>query len=357
MSINQDQTIIRDKEWLLRFLTDKSYRRSRHVFALTAYLLLILVGKDWRQFHGLYDHLDWILTYVVLMALFYLNLRILVPRYFYNAQTTVYLVYLTLTIASACLVLFLFHRLIFDHHRILTDSKAIFDLGDVLAGIFYLTPFYLFATAIKLFQRWVNDTQRINEMENKALQSELIALRNQIQPHFLFNMLNSIQVVNNRNPKLASHIIYKLSDFLRYQLYESNHHEVYLSSEIQFISDFLELEKVRRDQFEYNVEVEQGSLGDMKIPPHFLLTLVENATKHSLDPMSPSDVSLRITRTTDRIYICCENSVPEIKVVDKPGGLGLENMKRRLELLYGDTFTLESNSFKNRYTVELKIPT
>jgi len=169
-------------------------------------------------------------------------------------------------------------------------------------------------------------------------------------------MLNGILAINKNEPELASRVILKLSDFLRYLLYDNNHNQVYLSAEVRFITDFLELEKMRRDNFTYEIRYDLSQPGGVKIPPHVLLTLVENAVKHSSDSVRPSCVELNLQLNGNRITVFCKNSVASETSKITTGGLGLVNMHRRLQLLFADKFELFVNKEVNFYTVNLSIP-
>src|SRR6202000_1449787 len=112
------------------------------------------------------------------------------------------------------------------------------------------------STAFRLFQRSILDNQRIAELERISMQSELQQLKNQINPHFLFNMLNNVNVLTQQDPEKASQVLMKLSDLLRYQLYDSSREKVLLTADIRFLTDFLNLEKIRRDNFDFIVSKE-----------------------------------------------------------------------------------------------------
>ena len=122
------------------------------------------------------------------------------------------------------------------------------------------------STSIKLFQKWVVDQQRIFELERSKTSVELDQLKNQINPHFLFNMLNNANVLIQKDPEKASQVLLRLSDLLRYQLYDSSREKVLLTSDIHFLEDFLNLEKIRRDNFNFLISKE-GSLSGVQIPP------------------------------------------------------------------------------------------
>ncbi|WP_294273714.1 histidine kinase [uncultured Chryseobacterium sp.] len=201
----------------------------------------------------------------------------------------------------------------------------------------------------------------MSELKNLTMTLELNELKNQITPHFLFNMLNNIKALIRNNPSKATDIIVRLSDLLRYQLYESSNEKVRLPSEIKFITNFLSLEKIRRDHFEFTIQT-NNSLSDLQmveIPPNLFMPFVENAVKHSADIMeNESNISIMFSITEKEIYFSCINSVSEAEVIQNLyGGLGLKNITRRLQLLYdNDNYTLDILPSPNQYAVNLKIP-
>jgi len=343
-------------DWFLRFLTGKKHQLLRRTFAWLLPLMLILAGKRWGEYSGIVDQLDWVCFYLVWIGMFYINVHVLIPKLFHNGKSVRYLFLLAGTIAVGWFILFFVRELVWNQFRLLPAANPKESILTVVGVTIFLTPIFLFSTGLKLLQRWIADAHKIDELEKQSLQSELKALRNQIQPHFLFNMLNGILAINRTEPELASRIILKLSDFLRYLLYDSNHNSVYLSAEIRFISDFLELEKTRRDDFTYDIKYDPSHVMGIKIPPHVLLTLVENAIKHSVNSNGKSYVALSLHVVKSTITITCENSMPLQPPDPVPGGLGLANLNRRLHLLFADEFEYMINKATDRYTVNLSIP-
>jgi len=220
----------------------------------------------------------------------------------------------------------------------------------------------LVTTMIKLFQRWMRDNQKITELNNITFTMELNELRNQINPHFLFNMLNGIKSLVRTDPEKATIVIMKLSEFLSYQLYENNEERTLLKSEINFLSNFLDLEKLRRDNLSVEITNDTKSqiFNSMFLPPNLFITFVENAVKHSVDIHgAESFVRINIKIIRDKLYFNCINSKdPNYRPSfnEKTSGLGLGNIKRRLELLYGDNHTLTIESAETKYEINLIIP-
>jgi LytS/YehU family sensor histidine kinase len=211
------------------------------------------------------------------------------------------------------------------------------------------------STTIKLFQRWIVDTSHIRELEKNTMDAELEQLKNQITPHFLFNMLNNTNVLIQTDAEKASQTIMTLSDLLRYQLYDSTREKVFLSSDIRFLTDFLNLEKIRRDNFEFTIETE-GDINNLLLPPLLFIPFIENAVKHSEGSKNTSCIHLKFTLTDGRLDFVCINSKPEKeKEKENTGGLGLANIRRRLDLLFGEKYRLNICEKKNSYRVHLNI--
>ena len=219
-----------------------------------------------------------------------------------------------------------------------------------------LLPFIMTSTFLKVFQLWVKDTEKMQELERQAAESELQALRSQIQPHFLFNMLNSINVLVHINPEKASYTLTKLSDFLRHLLYQSHEERVFLSSELRFLADYLSLEAMRRDDFTYELTYDEKSIQGIQLPPNILLILAENAVKHSTDSLAPTYIYMKCENKEGWLHFSVRNSVPlQPHRKHKCSGIGLPNLRRRLELLYGDHFQLSQEALPQEYIVTLAL--
>jgi LytS/YehU family sensor histidine kinase len=208
------------------------------------------------------------------------------------------------------------------------------------------------SAAVKIFQQWIADAQLIYELELAKTNAELEQLKNQINPHFLFNMLNNANVLIEDDPKKASQVLVKLSDLLRYQLYDSSRDKVLLTSEIHFLEDFLNLEKVRRDNFNFLISKE-GELSGVQVPPLLFISFVENAVKHNNDSAKSSYLNLYFDMRHNELFFKCINSKPAVRAVSKSGGLGLANIKRRLELLFPSSHALKIEDDPETYCVTL----
>ena len=194
---------------------------------------------------------------------------------------------------------------------------------------------------------------RRNEREKRKMEKKL--LQSQINPHFLFNMLNNANVLIKRNPEEASKVLFKLEDLLRYQINDSSRERVSLASDIRFLNDYLNLEKIRRDNFQFTLR-QEGEVDSIWIQPLLFIPFVENAVKHSFDSEHSSYVHVFFKVDAHRLDFRCENSKPAVAVQQgKVGGIGLANIQRRLGLLYPEHYKLEQREDENLYSVILSI--
>lgn len=346
----------------IQFLIDPKYRIYRHLSILLYIVALAYDSGEIKEYSGNYHYLQKWISIAYFMGMVYFNMYVLVPKLLFKARYLTYLTTLVFSIICSLLILKFVAVQYFEPYRILQRRVFTSFFYEMLASVNILTMLVFSSTSIKLFQQWARDTERINELEKNSLQLELKELKNQINPHFLFNMLNNVNVLVKKNPEKASMTILKLSDFLRYQLYDNNQDSVLLTSEIQFLKDFMELEKIRRDDFSFNLSIEnktatEDMVSQLVLPPNLFITFIENAIKHSVDLDEPSEVFILFQIFDKELIFTSSNTKPEepIEIMQK-GGLGLANVKRRLELLYGKDFELKIEDSQRNYTATLILP-
>ncbi|OBW42157.1 Sensor histidine kinase YehU [Chryseobacterium sp. MOF25P] len=345
---------------VIDFLVEDRYRLLRHVVSAICFFIFLYFADFWHWYKEGYRYFVLLFVFVSLIGMAYINIYVLVPLFFFKTRYVIYFLLLfTLGIVGLNLIGNCF-EIFFAEYKIEgleNDARR----GGLYEGIMICIPIILVSTTVKLIQKWTKDNKRIVELSNLTLKMELNELRNQINPHFLFNMMNNVKALIRTDPEKATVVIMKLSEFLRYQLYENNEEKTLLTSEIDFLSNFLNLEKIRREDFQIYIDskTDKRTLNSTFIPPNLFTTFVENAVKHSVDISGKeSYVKVNIEIKDKTLHFECRNSqnsefpIPETIY----GGLGLVNIKRRLELLYKNTFTLEINSTKNEYIVNLIIP-
>ena len=214
-----------------------------------------------------------------------------------------------------------------------------------------------FNTAIKTTNKWFKDEQKKRELEKEHLKSELTVLQNQISPHFFMNTLNNIHAQIDIDSKEAQSSIVTLSKMMRYLLYESDRGVTSLKREIEFLQSYIELMKLRVDE-EVTISIDLEILdGDVKIHPFLFMTFIENAFKHGISYNEKSFIIVNLLQTENRIEFFCQNSISVKNKIESPySGVGLENIKKRLTLLYGNKFNLKIEEKDASYKVHLIIP-
>ena len=291
----------------------------------------------------------WFLIFNVGLA--YLNVYLLMPRFLYRHRSVVYgicvagcLALMTLSMALSASILDVYYH----SGQFLSALQS----PRVVIPLSFACPM-----AVALYHRQLTDKKRISRLEKVTMQSELEQLKKQINPHFLFNMLNNAIVLLKTESKEASEALVKFKDLLNYQLKVGSVDEALLADDIQFLNAFLNLEKIRRDRFEFDITVEGDTKG-VYVPPLLFIPFVENAVKHnpeSDDYLSYVRIHFRLTNGT--LFFTCTNSKPVLPQTTETqgGGLGLVNAKRRLLLLYPENHCLVIESQADSFRVELGI--
>ncbi|MCC8019189.1 MAG: histidine kinase [Rikenellaceae bacterium] len=226
---------------------------------------------------------------------------------------------------------------------------------NVISSMVSLSLFFMGTSAIVVMRRWLISNRRLAELESATLESELKFLKKQINPHFLFNMLNNAYMLVNKQSLDAGNVLLRLEDMLKYQIEDSSKDSVRLEDDIKFIRDFLDLENIRRDKFKFDIQID-GTVEKIDIPPLIFIPFVENAVKHNADSDTISYVDIRFSARDGKLCFICENSKPDIPSEEvKVGGLGLKNIRRRLELLFPNRHDLKVMDTENTYTVILNL--
>lgn len=220
----------------------------------------------------------------------------------------------------------------------------------VFTLFFAISGFFFF-----LLENWF-ETQKL---ARENLQSELALLKNQINPHFLFNTLNNIDSLMKSNTEKASHTLLKLSEILRYMIYDTNVAKVQLADEIRHIESYIELQKltfVNRDLVSFNV---QGNLDNILISPMLFIPFVENAFKHCTDKNHPGAIKITFTIHGKQVLFESDNVSDLTKRInkDEASGVGLNNVRRRLELIYPGLHTIHIKEENNTFSVTLTVDT
>lgn len=210
---------------------------------------------------------------------------------------------------------------------------------------------------VKLYFRSQEDADILSQIEKHALERQLQYLKYQVNPHFFMNTLNNIHALVDIDPERAKTSIVELSKLMRYVLYEGNNKLTPLSREVQFLNNYVRLMSMRySDNVRISLDVPE-ILPDSLLPPLLLVIFVENAFKHGISYRTKSFVEISLQPHGDRLLFSCCNSRPEIKHDENmKGGVGLSNVRRRLDLLFPGNYTLDIKEQEDTYTVCLDIP-
>ena len=226
-------------------------------------------------------------------------------------------------------------------------------------GNFIIIPTWgIFAGVLKGIILWLVDVSEKRALQKRQLKSEnaLLLLKAQLNPHFLFNSLNNIDILIEESPKIASEYLKKLSDILRYVLYETKEDETTLTREIEQISNYIELQRIRTANTSYVVFEVVGDVGEHNIVPMIFLPFIENAFKFSKNKFKEHAIAIRFEVNKDSVHMQCKNyyEAHHLNVI-KNEGLGIETIRQRLKLVYPGKHNLEILDAENWFTVSLKI--
>ncbi len=212
-----------------------------------------------------------------------------------------------------------------------------------------------FNIAVKLFFKSVRDREKMKEMERDNLQSELEYLKYQINPHFFMNTLNNIHALVDIDTEKAKKVIMELSKLMRYMLYETDKCTVLLIKEVHFLQHYIELMRIRYpESIRINFDLPENT-NEVRVPPLLFVSFVENAFKHGVSYQKDSFISVKLEVEGDEILFNCSNSNFG-KCEDQYHGIGLENIRKRLQLLFGDRYTLSINETETSFDVLLVMP-
>lgn len=296
------------------------------------------------------------------MGLIYLNTNVLIPKYLFKGRWKAYAVYMGYLIAFMSLFMMSGLYILKQYYKIPDQIVTInpffflFLLINVIAFILYFLTF----SFTLFFRRWVTDQQLLNNLENNNLQAELTRLKEQVQPDFLSKMLDEVQLLAKKDADKASALIFKLSSLLRYQLYESAREKVFLSDEIRFVTDYLELEKMCDERLEYKIQVE-NEVRYIQIPPLLFMPIIEYAVRKEVENEEGTEkhIAIRFQEKEEGLLFTCVYRCMEADTRQRMSQTpvpALDQLQKRLELLYPGHYLLENQyDHQSSCTTSLKL--
>ncbi|MBW4890489.1 sensor histidine kinase [Mucilaginibacter sp. HMF5004] len=292
---------------------------------------------------------------VINIGLFYLNFLAFIPLFLNRKKYFRYI----LMILGAMLALgfvkygvgLCFKGYVLTHER---GGKVIGFWSYYTSAFFTSLIFVFLSTVLKFTNDWFLNERVQRDLENQRLSAELAFLKSQINPHFLFNSLNSIYSLAYQQSEKTPDAILKLSEIMRYMLYECNDNKVDLAKEIQYLQNYIDLQKIRlgsRGFVDFEIK---GDVTNQQIVPLLLISFIENAFKHGVANNPETPIFIRLTIDAAKLDFIIQNRKHTFNK-DDAGGIGLNNVKRRLDILYTGKYVLNINNGPDTYTCELSL--
>lgn len=337
---------------------------KHHIVFWTIYFLINTFrwGRYFDDF--LYSFQSGLLGFPIHIFLCYLNIYVLMPRFIFKKKYSLFILFLLSSIFMMVVVKFnltyyLLNSNVWPEGPEIVNTLTANYVMDMMIGELYVITF---VTAIKITSDWIKENKRSSDLEKAQLETQLLFLRSQVSPHFFFNTLNNIYSLSLEGSKRTPKVILKLSELMRYLIYDTKNKRQDLKNEIICIQNYLELEKIR---YSDNLEINMNIIGQIEgkvIAPILLLSFVENAFKHGANKsIDKIKIDIDFNVKGDFLNFKIVNQIPERpknKQIFKrnQGGIGLSNVKKRLKLGYKkDDYKMSINSSNNLFTVKLKI--
>lgn len=305
------------------------------------------------------------------LAIFYLSYSLIIPRFFYRKKIALTILLIVLASFTGSFILGKSKEEVHSYYFQKNNKAPFNELRGrrMMARRSFFHPqrpffdtffFYLLvsgaALSIRATQRWISEEHERKAIEADKASLELAWLRNQVSPHFFFNTLNNIYSLIESNPEFAQQAVHMLSKLMRYLLYESNASSISLAKEIVFIENYIGLMKLKLTdkvyiKFDYPEVPESATITPLLFNP-----LIENAFKYGVSYEQESFIHISLGLNDNRILFSVENSIVKSDPQKEHSGIGLENLKHRLGLLYKSNYSLNVNETSNTFAVQLDVP-
>ncbi len=306
-----------------------------NVFIAIAAYGFYISGDTWRMID--YD--------AVHIGIFYLFYLFLFPRLLFKKRIKEFIAY---TLVIGILVT------IYGIREL--NGSLVYHFQQALSVLMNVILIGLIAGSMRGLINWIAERNYRAQLEKKNLETSLALLKAQINPHFLFNTLNNIDVLIEKEPATASVYLKKLSDILRFMLYETPNETIPLSTELDYIKTYIELQKIRTANANFVKFEVQGNADGLFIAPMIFIPFIENAFKHSTNKKMDNAIEITMAIQNDEINFSCVNVFDEVNALQQPNsGLGLELINSRLNLLYQGNHQLKVGKADNHFAVHLTI--
>lgn len=288
----------------------------------------------------------------------YINIYYLIPKFILRKKYSIYIFSLGVMLVLVYLIRTGLNYLLVtkDIWPEADDTAKFMELNHIIAVI--LGELYVigFVTAIKLVIDWSIEKKRNEDLAKLQMSTELKFLRTQIQPHFFFNTLNNLYALTLKKSDNAPRLVIKLSDMMQYILYEVKSSKASLIEEINHINNFIDIERLRfKDRIESEMDI-TGDMDDIYVPPLLLLSFIENCFKHGLKENDKLKIKMSFSVVNGYLEFNLSNNFTPYATKEVNHGIGNENAKRRLNLLFSSNYVLETKAEGTVYNLFLKIP-
>lgn len=341
------------------------------VFNIITWILILFLpflffpyNRDFPPLHSERFIMWYVYSIIFLLGFYYVNGYVFIDKLLAKKKILLYIV-----VSLACFFLYLYFfnfisRTAMETQRYIQEHKRDMKFNRLPKYVYFFSsgPITLFlvswigSSTANIVSRWFTAEKVKEEITKQQLETELSFLKSQVNPHFLFNTLNSIYTLAvTSNPNTADSVL-KLSRIMRYTLEESRNNYVHLNAEIEFIQSYIDLQKMRMNN---NVKVEFEVVGDpslIQVPPLIFIPFVENAFKYGISAHHQSTISVRISTKENNLEFYCENDTFPNSPKQEGTGTGIVNVQRRLDLLYGKQYGLNIVTDTNKYRVDLLFP-
>ncbi|MDY0104690.1 MAG: histidine kinase [Lentimicrobium sp.] len=339
-----------------------------HFVGLLLFLILPIFVFDRNNDRAIYWMHSYYYQLAFMIVAFYVNYLIIVPRFFFSKKKfyffVVLCVFIVLLLASWQYLYDAFQlgNLHPDNNipgeNIRPRIRNSFGLNPKLVDNFFLLLIVLgFSSGMAIIQRLRKNESTQKEIAKARVDSELAFLKNQISPHFFFNALNNIYGLIAIDSDKAQQAVEKLSGLMRYLIYDSNIETIELQKEFDFTLKYIELMQQRlSSKVKLDIHI-TDKIPEGQISPLLFIPFIENAFKHGISYRENSFISILLKTDTNKLVFECTNSIPsgnEQKVSE--GGVGIDNIQKRLDLIYGNSFNLDIRKAEKEYFVQLIVP-
>ena len=303
-----------------------------------------------EEVSALFVAINYVLSNFIWIGFFYLNAYLILPRFIYKNKYWQYIISITI-----CFIIILFLQGFVYHN--FRNPRHFSVSNHILFNLFIFLFFLASSIAFRLISDKSKADRLAKEKENENLKTELSLLRSQASPHFMFNVLNNMVALARKQSDQLEPSLIKLSSLMRYMIYEADEEKVALEKETEYLQSYIDLQKQRFGKnVSFNVSLNQVD-NNYEIEPMLLIPFVENAIKHGTGFFENAQIDIELKAKNNILQFLVRNKYNEAteEIKDKTSGIGLANVKRRLNLLYNKNHSLLINRNEEWFTVSLQL--